>query len=101
MKHRHSGWLLVVAALGCRGEDRMPSPMAQVAKECAHDSELTCPRPIFAVDDLAASTRYYREALGFKLDWEYGDPPDFASVSRSDGVLFLCRACQGGGGAWA
>src|SRR5262245_13015762 len=90
--------LVAVTAVACRGDDRTRSPMAQVASELAHDSELSCPRPIFTVGELAASTRYYREALGFKLDWDYGEPPDFASVSRGDGVLFLCRGCQGQGG---
>ncbi len=75
--------------------------MAEMAKACTHDSELSCPRPIFTVGDLAASTRYYQDALGFKLDWDHGDPPSFGSVSRGDGVLFLCQQCQGHAGAWA
>ena len=43
--------LLAVGAIGCsKAEDRRPSPMAQMAAACAHDSELSCPRPIFTVD---------------------------------------------------
>jgi hypothetical protein len=38
--------------------------------------------------------------LGFKLDWEYGDPPDFGSVSRGDAVFFLCQGCPATAGAW-
>lgn len=93
--------LFAVGLVGCGKEERAPAPLAKIAKACAHDSELSCPRPIFTVRDLPASTRYYRDKLGFKLDWEYGDPPGFASVSRGDGVLFLCENCQGSQGAWA
>lgn len=93
--------LVSASLLGCGGDERAPEPMARIAKACAHDSELSCPRPIFTVRDLAASTRYYRDKLGFKLDWDHGDPPDFASVSRGDGILFMCQNCQGQPGAWA
>jgi catechol 2,3-dioxygenase-like lactoylglutathione lyase family enzyme len=97
--------LIVVIATGlfaCGKKDRTAdSPLAQAAKACLHhDSEVSCPRPILTVDNLAASTRYYRDKLGFKLDWDYGEPPDFASVSRGDGVLFMCQGCQGHPGAW-
>lgn len=96
---------LIIAAiavlLGCGRSDRPAgSPMAEAAKACLHDAEISCPRPILTVADLAASTRYYRDKLGFKLDWEYGEPPGFASVSRGDGVLFMCEGCQGHPGAW-
>lgn len=96
--------LVVVAVgglVGCRkDEEKKASPMAEMAKKCAHDSEISCPHPIFSVADLKASERYYKDALGFKLDWDYGDPPTFGSVSRGDGVLFLCQQCQGQPGAW-
>jgi catechol 2,3-dioxygenase-like lactoylglutathione lyase family enzyme len=47
------------------------------------------------------SQRYYRDALGFRVDWDYGDPPDFGSVSRGDGVLFLSEGDHHGSGTWA
>jgi catechol 2,3-dioxygenase-like lactoylglutathione lyase family enzyme len=71
-----------------------------LAGDCARDAELGCPRPIFSVRDLRASQRYYRDALGFKIDWEHGDPPSFGSVSRGDSALFMCEGCQGQPGAW-
>ena len=61
---------------------------------------MSCARPIFNVRDLRASQRYYREALGFKVDWDHGDPPDFGSDSRGEGVLFMCQGCQGRPGTW-
>lgn len=89
---------VALALVGCKGDRET---LADVAKRCLHDEEISCPRPIFNVHDMRASQRYYRDALGFKIDWEYGDPADFSSVSRSHGALFLCRGCQGTPGAWA
>jgi catechol 2,3-dioxygenase-like lactoylglutathione lyase family enzyme len=31
--------------------------------------------PIFAVKDLDEALRYYRESLGFRVGWTWGDPP--------------------------
>jgi catechol 2,3-dioxygenase-like lactoylglutathione lyase family enzyme len=90
---------LLLTAPGCKRERR--SPFAEAARACLHDdAEMSCPRPIFNVRSLAASQRYYRDVLGFKVDWEYGDPPDFGSVSRADAVLFLAEGYQGTPGAW-
>lgn len=77
---------LVVAAVGCKAARR--SPLAEAARAC-HEDELSCARPIFPVRDLPRSLAYYRDVLGFEVDWVYGEPPDFASVSRGKGVLFL------------
>jgi catechol 2,3-dioxygenase-like lactoylglutathione lyase family enzyme len=93
--------LLASGAVACKSDKPAPPPMAQAARRCLHDAEISCGVPIFTVDDLEASTRYYRDKLGFHIDWEYGEPPDFGSVSRGDGVLFMCQRCQGHTGAWA
>ena len=87
---------LLALMVGCGG----PSNLAEVAEECSHGGELSCPRPILNVHDLATSQEYYRNALGFQLDWEHGEPPDFASVSRGDATIFMCEGCQGMPGAW-
>ncbi len=91
--------VLLIALFGCKSHDRN-EPLVEAAKACTADSELSCPRPIFSVASLKRSQAYFRDALGFKLDWDHGDPPDFGSVSRADGVLFLCQGCQGTPGAW-
>ena len=89
-----------LGGLGCKGERR--DPLREAAMRCLHDdAEISCAVPILNVRKLAASQRYYREALGFHVDWEDGDPADFGSVSRGHGVLFLCQGCQGTPGAWA
>jgi len=64
------------------------------------EAELSCARPILNVHDLQASFRYYRDQLGFEVDWEDGEPADFGSVSRGDAIVFLCEGCQGTPGAW-
>jgi catechol 2,3-dioxygenase-like lactoylglutathione lyase family enzyme len=91
---------LVIGLVSCKSKRHRDEPLLEAARACAHDSELSCPRPIFNVHELAASQRYFRDVLGFKIDWEHGDPPDFGSVSRGDTVLFMCQGCQGNPGAW-
>jgi len=56
--------------------------------------------PILNVKDAAASIKYYTESLGFKLDWEWGEPVDFCSVSRDKINIFLCQDGQGQSGTW-
>jgi len=89
---------LVAMVLACGTDER--SPLYEAAAASLHDSELSAAIPIFNVNDLRASQRYYRGVLGFKVDWEDGDPPDFGSVSRGDAVVFMCEGCQGHPGAW-
>lgn len=95
------GWmsglgLVAGLASGCGG----PDSLAEVARECSQQGELSCPRPILTVHDLEASKHYYEDKLGFDVDWDHGDPPDFASVSRGAAILFMCEGCQGTPGSW-
>jgi catechol 2,3-dioxygenase-like lactoylglutathione lyase family enzyme len=88
--------------LGCGKGGETPSPLAEAARRCAGgDADLSCTVPIFNVRSLRASSSYYRDALGFKIDWQHGEPPDFGSVSRGHSVIFMCQGCQGTPGAWA
>jgi catechol 2,3-dioxygenase-like lactoylglutathione lyase family enzyme len=91
---------LVIAPAGCKRATERSDPLVEVARACARHGDLSCPRPILHVGSLRASQRYYRDALGFKVDWEYGEPPDFGAVSRGDAVLFMCQGCQGNPGSW-
>ena len=54
--------------------------------------------PILRVNNLAASIRYFRDVLGFSLDWH--DPSQFASVTRGDANLMLTEGGQGNPPAW-
>lgn len=89
--------LLLAGLIGCSSE---PESLREAALSAHEDFELSTPRPILNVHDLQASFRYYRDQLGFEVDWEHGEPPDFGSVSRGDVVVFLCEGCQGTPGAW-
>ena len=54
--------------------------------------------PILNVADMAASVRYYVEALGFRnADW---GNENFTSVNRDGAAIYLCRAGQGRPGTW-
>ncbi len=55
-------------------------------------------QPILRVEDMAASLRFYVDALGFEnASW---GSEDFTSVSRDQAAIYLCRGGQGRGGAW-
>jgi len=56
--------------------------------------------PILNVKDLAASIEYYVNKLGFAKNWDWGEPPDFASISRGKVEIFLCQGGQGQPGMW-
>jgi catechol 2,3-dioxygenase-like lactoylglutathione lyase family enzyme len=90
---------VVISMLGCKRTHER-SAWSEAATASTRHDELSPPRPILSVRSLRASQAYYREALGFRVDWDHGDPPDFGSVSRGDSVIFLCQGCQGNPGAW-
>jgi uncharacterized glyoxalase superfamily protein PhnB len=58
-----------------------------------HDHEDVGPRhffgvvPVFLVDDVVQTAEYYRDVFGFEVDFLYGDPPTYASVSRDDAII--------------
>ncbi|MDY6940972.1 MAG: bleomycin resistance family protein [Cyanobacteriota bacterium] len=56
--------------------------------------------PILNVKNIADSLNYYTKVLGFQIDWEWEDPPTFASVSRDSVCLFFCQEGQGHSGTW-
>ena len=86
---------IALVVLGCGKSQREAQPF-EVAAACK-GHELACPRPIFSVKKFAAAQRYYRDQLGFKIDWEYGEPRDFGAVSRGGTQLFICQGCRPAG----
>ena len=54
-----------------------------------------CLTPILHVKDVRASIDHYVNVLGFKKDWEWENPPTFASVSRDKVSIFFCQGGQG------
>lgn len=90
--------IVALAALAaCSSE---PESLREAARASHEEEELSSARPILNVNDLQASFRYYRDELGFHIDWEHGEPADFGSVSRGETIVFLCEGCQGTPGAW-
>lgn len=63
--------------------------------------QIECIAPILSVADIAVSTDYYVQSLGFQIDWQYHDG-DFAisGVSRDGHAIYLCRGAQGHSGTW-
>jgi uncharacterized glyoxalase superfamily protein PhnB len=41
-------------------------------------------QPVLQVDDVPAAVAYYRDVLGFAIDFTLGDPPSYARVSSGD-----------------
>lgn len=56
--------------------------------------------PILSVKSVPESIDYYVKKLGFKMDWDWGTPPTFASVSRGKVCIFFCQGGQGQPGTW-
>jgi GNAT superfamily N-acetyltransferase len=59
--------------------------------------------PIFPVADVVATVGYYREVLGFREGWTWGEPPDFGGVRWGKvGAMFaLCSEPRAPiGGQW-
>ena len=94
------GVILVVIGCGSERERPLREPLSKMAKASAHHSELSNAIPILNVRNLRESQHYYRDALGFKIAWDYGDPPDFGAVVRGDATMFMCQRCQSTPGAW-
>jgi catechol 2,3-dioxygenase-like lactoylglutathione lyase family enzyme len=49
---------------------------------------------VFVVGDVAASSRHYRDALGFAVTFEYGNPTFYACLCRDEVALHLLAAHQ-------
>ena len=49
---------------------------------------------VFVVSDVAKSVAHYRDALGFRVSFEWGSPPSYACLCRDDVELHLLAARQ-------
>jgi len=74
--------------------------MGNSAPERETAPHIECIVPILRVENLAASARYYRDVLGFSLDWGDAETDDMVSVSRNDHAIMLCQGGQGQPGTW-
>ncbi len=74
--------------------------MPSRGSEEAAKVQVECIVPILRVSSLAASLQYYREILGFQVDWTDPEGSDMASVSRGGHAIMLCQGAQGQPGTW-
>ena len=51
---------------------------------------------VLTVGDIAASTAYYRDALGFAVSFEYGDPTFYVCLCRDEVSLHLIATGEAG-----
>lgn len=54
-------------------------------------SKLARATPQFGVVNVEEAQRYYRDVLGFRIDWTWGEN-DYGSVSRDDTTIFLANS---------
>jgi uncharacterized glyoxalase superfamily protein PhnB len=43
--------------------------------------------PVFLVDNVEDTVSHYRDVMGFEVDFLYGTPATYASVSRDDAII--------------
>jgi uncharacterized glyoxalase superfamily protein PhnB len=48
--------------------------------------------PIFLVDDVGKAAEYYRDVLGFEVEFLYGDDPTYGRVTRDDAIIDFARS---------
>ncbi|TDW66463.1 glyoxalase superfamily protein [Kribbella pratensis] len=72
------------AALRAAVEDASPRP-----PEAPKPALLDAARPVLFVRDVRAAAEFYRDRLGFGVDFLHGHPPFYGSVSRDDATLHL------------
>src|SRR5262245_40428554 len=60
-----------------------------MAERDSPSSRLARAIPVVFVRDVLASATFYRESLGFSIDFLHGDPPFYGSVSRDGACLHL------------
>jgi uncharacterized glyoxalase superfamily protein PhnB len=48
--------------------------------------------PVLVVEDIIRSTEHYRDVLGFRIGFIYGEPPYYAGVERDAVVIHLQAA---------
>jgi catechol 2,3-dioxygenase-like lactoylglutathione lyase family enzyme len=55
----------------------------------ANSPRLTRAVPVVYVQDVRASAAFYRDSLGFTIDFIHGEPPFYGSVSRDGACLHV------------
>jgi catechol 2,3-dioxygenase-like lactoylglutathione lyase family enzyme len=79
----YQSWSALKAAVD-EGRTSVTSPVQPVDKPLFKRAT-----PIILVSDVQASAIFFRDKLGFRIDFLHGNPPFYASVSRDDARLHL------------
>lgn len=58
-------------------------------QEAPQSALLDAARPVLFVRDVQVAAEYYRDRLGFQIDFLHGHPPFYGSVSRDGATLHL------------
>jgi catechol 2,3-dioxygenase-like lactoylglutathione lyase family enzyme len=64
-------------------------PILSAGPKRAAPAALGAAIPILLVRDVTASAHFYKERLGFEIDFLHGAPPFYGSVSRDGACLHL------------
>lgn len=72
------------SALKSAVEDALPQP-----QETSESALLDAARPVLFVRNVQVAAEYYRDRLGFRIDFLHGRPPFYGSVSRGGATLHL------------
>jgi uncharacterized glyoxalase superfamily protein PhnB len=76
----YASWTALKVAVGTE-----PSP----AKSTSSTPRLTRAVPVIVVADVKASAEFFRDTLGFAIDFLHGRPPFYGSVSRDAACVHL------------
>ncbi|NEO85566.1 MAG: bleomycin resistance family protein [Spirulina sp. SIO3F2] len=74
--------------------------MTEIKSDRPSPSKFCGLSPILNVKDILKSIDYYVNVLGFQKNWDWGEPPTFAAVSRDEVCIFFCQDGQGQAGTW-
>ena len=75
-----------------RGNAYEPWILRFESEVCSMPSQLHGGAPVFVVRDVPKSVAYYRDALGFDIEFLYGEPTFYAGVERDNVLIHLQAA---------
>jgi catechol 2,3-dioxygenase-like lactoylglutathione lyase family enzyme len=76
----YPGWAGLRAGLDAAANNAKPAAAAPAIKQTI---------PVVFVSDVPVSAGFYRDKLGFKIDFLHGNPPFYGSVSRDRACIHL------------
>jgi catechol 2,3-dioxygenase-like lactoylglutathione lyase family enzyme len=76
----HSSWAELKTSLAVASSSAKPAPASPQIKSA---------KPVLSVTNVQASADFFRDKLGFTIDFLHGRPPFYGSVSRGGACLHL------------